>query len=82
MVEGDLNTPYPQHLEYIHLGSFTYDIDLPNHIQTFKVPEEVQALGIKTGVIITKVKNNYGDDYTCLYRVSVLSFGQAWLKIY
>lgn len=57
--------------EHVLLGSFVYDLDRPEHMQTFSVPEAFAALGVETGIVVVRVRSNYGDGYTCLYRVKI-----------
>ena len=57
---------------YIRLASFTYDIHAPKHVQTFPIREEVAGLGVDFGVVVLRVKSNWGrDEFTCLYRFRV-----------
>lgn len=68
-----LNTPVPSlppSPGYLLLGSFAYNIDSPNHRQTFAVPKAVKELQVPTGIVVVRIGSNYGADYTCLYRVS------------
>ncbi|CED84760.1 Spindle pole body protein, contains UNC-84 domain [Phaffia rhodozyma] len=69
--ETESDEALSQVTNYFLLGSFTYDIEATNHIQTFSIPEDIQSLEIKTGILIARVKSNYGDDYTCLYRIRI-----------
>ncbi|KAL7411860.1 hypothetical protein BDY24DRAFT_123771 [Mrakia frigida] len=68
----------PPSPNYILLGSFTYDIDSPNHRQTFAVPEAIKELQVPTGIVVVRIGSNYGADYTCLYRVRV--HGDAFVE--
>ena len=72
----------PPSPNYILLGSFAYDIDSPNHRQTFAVPEAIKELEVPTGIVVVRIGSNYGADYTCLYRVSLVPFPSACLSIY
>lgn len=68
----------PPSPEYLLLSTFEYDTTAPNHIQTFPVPRSITELGIKMGVVIWKFKSNWGsEDYTCLYRVSLVVW-ESW----
>ncbi|ODO03325.1 hypothetical protein L198_02170 [Cryptococcus wingfieldii CBS 7118] len=64
-------TKDPTDVDYLPLGTFTYDPSAYSHIQTFPVPPDVVNLGIPVGVVIFKVESNWGGDLTCLYRVRV-----------
>ncbi|KAK9449882.1 uncharacterized protein V1518DRAFT_414972 [Limtongia smithiae] len=64
---------------YVRVGRFTYDINGPFHLQTFKFTRPVGRL-LKTKIPIVnvafKVTQNWGSsDFTCLYKVMV--HGQA-----
>ena len=61
----------PPSSNHVLLASMTYEPSLPNHIQTFPVSPQVVALNIDVGIVVVKVLNNWGGDYSCLYRVSV-----------
>ena len=62
----------PKSPSYLRLASFSYDVDSPNHIQTFPVSPEIRDLGVDFGVVVLVVKSNWGRaDYTCLYRLRV-----------
>ncbi|EJD54540.1 hypothetical protein AURDEDRAFT_179676 [Auricularia subglabra TFB-10046 SS5] len=57
---------------YVRLGSFEYDINSPQHIQTFPVRPEVVALEIDFGIVVLRIRDNWGHpDFTCLYRFRV-----------
>ncbi|KAI9638119.1 UNC-like C-terminal-domain-containing protein [Dioszegia hungarica] len=61
----------PPSPDYLLLSSFTYDPSLPNHVQTFPVDPEIQAMGIDMGIVVFKIASNWGGDFTCLYRARV-----------
>jgi len=67
--------PYPSSLSrsprYIRIASFKYDVHSPHNIQTFPVPKEIRELGIDFGLVILMVQNNWGSEFTCLYRMRV-----------
>jgi SUN domain-containing protein 1/2 len=72
----EVNTPYPRTLpkspQYIRIANFTYNIHAPRNIQTFPVDEEIRNLGVDFGIVVLRIKSNWGrDDYTCLYRLRV-----------
>jgi len=65
--------PYPSTLppdaHYLRLAQFTYNVNAPSHIQTFSVPQEIVDLGVDIGVVVLKIKSNWGEpNWTCLYR--------------
>ncbi|KZS92329.1 hypothetical protein SISNIDRAFT_486379 [Sistotremastrum niveocremeum HHB9708] len=72
-VEADPTFPsQPAGTTYLRLASFTYDIKLDSHIQTFLMPPEIQDLQIDFGIVVFRILSNWDDDlYTCLYRVRV-----------
>jgi hypothetical protein len=47
-----------------------YDPHTERPIQTFQIPYQIQDLGVATENVVTKFTENWGADYTCLYRVS------------
>ncbi|WVW83019.1 hypothetical protein I302_105035 [Kwoniella bestiolae CBS 10118] len=57
--------------DHLPLTTLTYDIDSLSNIQTFPVSDEIQHLDISVGIVIFKVEDNHGGDFTCLYRVRV-----------
>ncbi|GJJ08262.1 hypothetical protein Clacol_002472 [Clathrus columnatus] len=61
----------PRSPHYLRLAKFTYDVQASNHLQTFPVPKEIQDLGADFGIVVLIVKNNWGEDFTCLYRMRV-----------
>ncbi|KIJ52553.1 hypothetical protein M422DRAFT_43394 [Sphaerobolus stellatus SS14] len=62
----------PRSPHYIRLAQFEYDVEAPKHVQTFKVPQEIQDIGVDFGIVIFLIKDNWGEEqYTCLYRVRV-----------
>ncbi|CAL1716274.1 unnamed protein product [Somion occarium] len=70
--EEEYPAALPNSPSYIRLANFTYNINAPNHIQTFSVPKDIQDLGIDFGVVILLVDSNWGrEEFTCLYRFRV-----------
>jgi len=62
----------PKSPQYIRIASFAYDINAPNNVQTFPVSQEIRDLGIDFGIIVLRIKNNWGrKEFTCLYRLRV-----------
>lgn len=72
----EVDVEYPNSLprspQYIRIASFAYNIHAPNNIQTFPVDEEIRNLGVDFGIVVLRVKSNWGmDEFTCLYRLRV-----------
>ncbi|TFK75201.1 hypothetical protein BDN72DRAFT_787844 [Pluteus cervinus] len=68
----DYPASLPKIPAYIRIASFTYNIHSPAHIQTFAVDQDIKNLGVDFGVVVLRVKNNWGQDaYSCLYRFRV-----------
>lgn len=61
----------PRNTMYVRIARFEYDVKRDEEVQTFPVDEEVRALGIDFGVVVLRVKSNWGREFTCLYRVRV-----------
>lgn len=75
-VELEEEPEYPQFLPksppYIRIANFSYNIHAPKHIQTFPVSQEIKDLGVDFGIVVLRIKSNWGrDEYTCLYRMRV-----------
>jgi hypothetical protein len=51
-----------------------YDPALDHPIQTFQVPYPIRALGIATHNVVAKFNDNWGSQYTCVYRVSLTRY--------
>jgi SUN domain-containing protein 1/2 len=74
-VEEDAEV-YPKTLprapQYIQIASFAYDINASNNIQTFPVSQEIRDLGVDFGIVVLRIKSNWGrKEFTCLYRLRV-----------
>lgn len=54
----------------ILLTTIEYDPHTERPIQTFQVPHQLRDLGVATDNIVVKFNENWGSEYTCLYRVS------------
>jgi SUN domain-containing protein 1/2 len=68
--------PYPRTLpkspQYIRVAKFTYDIHGQHNVQSFQVSQEIRDLGVDFGIVVLRVKSNWGrEDFTCLYRLRV-----------
>jgi SUN domain-containing protein 1/2 len=73
---GEEAEEYPRTLPksplYIRLASFSYNIHAPSNIQTFPISQEIRDLGVDFGIVVLRVKSNWGmPDYSCLYRMRV-----------
>jgi len=71
---GDVAYPktLPKSPQYIRIANFTYNIHSPRHIQSFPVDEGIRDLGVDFGIVVLRIKSNWGrDEYTCLYRLRV-----------
>jgi SUN domain-containing protein 1/2 len=74
--DDEADVVYPKTLpkapQYIRIANFTYNIHAPRNIQTFPVDEEIRELGVDFGIVVLRIKSNWGrDEYTCLYRLRV-----------
>lgn len=58
----------------ILLSRFQYSPYTSQPIQTFPVHGDIQALNLVTENVILRVTSNWGGEYTCLYRVSLISW--------
>lgn len=57
---------------YIRIASFSYNIHAPNNVQTFPVFQDVQDLEVDFGIVVLRIKSNWGqEEFTCLYRMRV-----------
>lgn len=57
---------------WVRLASFRYDVDAPQHIQTFKIDVELDYWGLAANKVAVRVKENWGpSDFTCLYRLKL-----------
>jgi len=62
----------PKTPQYIRIANFTYNIHASRNIQTFPIDEEIRELGVDFGIVVLRIKSNWGTDaYTCLYRLRV-----------
>jgi SUN domain-containing protein 1/2 len=61
----------PHSVRYVRIAQFEYDIDATNAVQTFPVDEDVRASGMDFGIVVLRVLNNWGQQFTCLYRFRV-----------
>ncbi|KAK8211991.1 hypothetical protein IWZ01DRAFT_251934 [Phyllosticta capitalensis] len=58
--------------EYVFVGSFDYDINAPNYVQSLEPLVSLAGLEIPVKNTIVRVSKNYGQEFTCLYRVRML----------
>jgi len=61
----------PHSVRYMRIAQFEYDANAPNAVQTFTVDEDVRASGMDFGIVVLRVLNNWGQQFTCLYRFRV-----------
>jgi SUN domain-containing protein 1/2 len=61
----------PHSTRYVRIAHFEYDVDAPNAVQTFPVDEDVRASGMDFGIVVLRVLDNWGQQFTCLYRFRV-----------
>jgi len=72
--EADVAYPktLPKAPQYIRIANFSYNIQASRNIQSFPVDDEIRDLGVDFGIVVLKIKSNWGrDEYTCLYRMRV-----------
>ena len=60
-----------EHLPFVPLASFDYNIHSDNHIQTFPVFDSVANARMDFGVVVLEILDNWGGPSTCLYRFRV-----------
>lgn len=62
----------PKSPQYIRVANFSYNVNAPNHVQTFPASQEIRDLGVDFGIVVLRIKSNWGkDEFTCLYRMRV-----------
>ena len=55
---------------FLLVGRWKYDLHSRNQIQTFRIPIDLKALGVKSNRLAVRVNTNWGDaTATCLYRI-------------
>ena len=54
---------------YVCLGQFSYNLHGNNHVQTFDLDVDLGPLNIGAKNAVLRVNENWGSDWTCLYRV-------------
>ena len=65
----ECSSPPADGLLWVCLGSFTYDINAPNHVQTFDLDVDLQYMGAPVNRAMIRVISNWGQKTTCLYRM-------------
>lgn len=65
-----IDSTYPSH---ILAASFVYDPDALSPLQSFPIHADLRELDLVTENVIFRIKSNHGGEYTCIYRVSLLS---------
>ena len=53
--------------DFVRVGKFRFDIENPNFFQTFELPVPLEDW-IKTNKVLIRVTENYGREWTCMYR--------------
>ncbi|KAI0373843.1 hypothetical protein BV20DRAFT_937317 [Pilatotrama ljubarskyi] len=66
-----LGPPLTAGYTFVALANLTYDIHSTSFVQTFALNEELLAYRIAFGVFVIEILDNWGSDYTCLYRIRV-----------
>ncbi|KAI0044926.1 hypothetical protein FA95DRAFT_207587 [Auriscalpium vulgare] len=61
----------PRTAKYVRVAQFEYDIAAPDSVQTFPVAQEIKDLGIDFGLVVLRIRSNWGREFTCLYRLRV-----------
>ena len=56
---------------WVVLSNFTYDINAPNHIQTFPIVQSIRQSDLQFGIVALEVMDNWGAESLCLYRVRI-----------
>ncbi|KAL9120939.1 MAG: hypothetical protein Q9187_002509 [Circinaria calcarea] len=57
---------------WIRIGMGRYDLFGKRHIQTLRVPIDLEHFGVKTNQVAVRVVSNWGDsDHVCLYRLKL-----------
>ncbi|ESK94658.1 purine nucleotide binding protein [Moniliophthora roreri MCA 2997] len=57
---------------YVRIAEFAYNVHLDRNVQSFPISEEIKELGVDFGIVVLRVKSNWGrDEFTCLYRLRV-----------
>jgi SUN domain-containing protein 1/2 len=58
--------------DYLHIASFSYNVNSELSTQTFSIFGAVRDLGISFDTVVFEIESNWGsEEYTCLYRVRV-----------
>lgn len=54
---------------FVCVGKFIYNVNAVNHIQTFDLDIDLQELGVPVKKAVVRVTENWGQEWTCLYRL-------------
>lgn len=54
---------------YVRIGRWLYDPRLSNHVQTFPLQVLLEDFGVGVQRLVVRSLTNWGEEYTCLYRV-------------
>lgn len=58
--------------KFLRIAKFSYDAQSNRNVQTFSINDEITRLAVDFGIVILRIKNNWGrKEFTCLYRVRV-----------
>ena len=70
-LEGIATCSEPSGLDatFVCVGKALYDIDGPGHVQTFDLDVDLKSLHVASSSAVVRVTENYGQEWTCLYRV-------------
>ena len=55
--------------DFVCVGKFIYNVNGLNHIQTFDLDIDLQELGVSVQKAVVRVTENWGQEWTCLYRL-------------
>lgn len=85
MPNGQLDCGEQPAAGYVCVARARYDIHAANHVQNFAVDAAAALVGGPVNKVVLKVLNNWGRDYTCLYRVrfhgeQVRDLGEEWVE--
>jgi len=54
---------------YVRIGRWVYDPRLSNHVQTFPLQVLLEDFGVGVQRLVVRALTNWGEEWTCLYRV-------------
>ncbi|KAL4889582.1 hypothetical protein BDV59DRAFT_115606 [Aspergillus ambiguus] len=56
---------------FYRIGRWKYDINAPNHIQSFELDAVIDVSAIRVGRVVFRVTSNWGANETCIYRLKL-----------